>query len=88
MVKWFREQQQAVQMYDVKHGAEASKNDAYKKNGPAEQSTGPSSSSSSRVWPVLSVCRSRRRASVYGEDKQSQEDETLEHCLFASANTE
>ena len=32
MVKWFREQQQAVQMYDVKHGAEASKNDAYKKN--------------------------------------------------------
>ena len=30
MVKWFREQQQAVQMYDVKHGAEASKNDAYK----------------------------------------------------------
>ena len=32
MVEWFREQQQAVQMYDVKHGAEASKNDAYKKN--------------------------------------------------------
>jgi hypothetical protein len=24
----------------------------------------------------------------YGEDKQRQEDETLEHCLFASANTE
>ena len=30
MVDWFREQQQAVQMYDVKHGAEAVKNDAYK----------------------------------------------------------
>ena len=24
----------------------------------------------------------------YGEDKQRQEDGTLEHCLFASANTE
>ena len=32
MVDWFREQQQAVQMYDVKHGAEAAKNDAYKAN--------------------------------------------------------
>jgi len=32
MVDWFREQQQAVQMYDVKHGAEAVKNDAYKDN--------------------------------------------------------
>jgi hypothetical protein len=30
MVDWFREQQQAVQMYDVQHGAEAAKNDAYK----------------------------------------------------------
>ena len=32
MVDWFREQQQAVQMYDVQHGAEAAKNDAYKDN--------------------------------------------------------
>ena len=32
MVDWFREQQHAVQMYDVKHGTEASKNDAYKAN--------------------------------------------------------
>ena len=32
MVDWFREQQVAVQMYDVQHGAEASKNDAYKAN--------------------------------------------------------
>jgi len=32
MMNWFREQQQAVQMYDVRHGAEASKNDAYKAN--------------------------------------------------------
>ena len=30
MVDWFRVQQEAVQMYDVKHGAEAAKNDAYK----------------------------------------------------------
>ena len=30
MVDWFREQQEAVQLYDVKHGAEAAKNDAYK----------------------------------------------------------
>ena len=32
MVDWFHEQQQAVQMYDVQHGAEAAKNDAYKTN--------------------------------------------------------
>ena len=32
MVDWFREQQQAVQMYDVQHGAEAGKQDAYKDN--------------------------------------------------------
>ena len=32
MIDWFREQQHAVQMYDVKHGTEASKNDAYKAN--------------------------------------------------------
>eukprot|EP00966_Prymnesium_polylepis_P308457 7128470-Prymnesium_polylepis.1 len=32
MVDWFREQQTAAQMSDVKHGAEASKNDAYKDN--------------------------------------------------------
>ena len=32
MVDWFREQQQAVQMYDIQHGAEAAKNDAYKHN--------------------------------------------------------
>ena len=32
MVDWFREQQTAVQMYDVQHGAEAAKNDAYKDN--------------------------------------------------------
>ena len=25
---------------------------------------------------------------LHGEDKQRQEDGTLEHCLFASANTE
>ena len=25
---------------------------------------------------------------LHGEDKASQEDGTLEHCLFASANTE
>ena len=31
MVDWFREQQ-AVKMYDVQHGAEAAKNDAYKDN--------------------------------------------------------
>ena len=30
MVDWFRQQQQAVQMYDIKHGAEAQKNNAYK----------------------------------------------------------
>lgn len=32
MVQWFREQQQAIQVYDVQHGTEASKNDAYKDN--------------------------------------------------------
>ena len=32
MVDWFREQQLAVQMYDVQFGAEAAKNDAYKVN--------------------------------------------------------
>jgi hypothetical protein len=30
MAEWFRVQQEAVQMYDVKFGSEASKNDAYK----------------------------------------------------------
>ena len=32
MVDWFREQQVAVQMYNVQHGAEASKNNANKAN--------------------------------------------------------
>jgi hypothetical protein len=32
MVDWFREQQEAVQMYDVQFGAEATENDAYKDN--------------------------------------------------------
>jgi hypothetical protein len=32
MMDWFSEHQQAVQMYDVRHGAEAAKNDAYKAN--------------------------------------------------------
>jgi hypothetical protein len=32
MVEWFQEQREAVQMYDVKFGSEASKNDAYKDN--------------------------------------------------------
>ena len=32
MVDWFREQQQAVQMYDVRFGAKATENDAYKDN--------------------------------------------------------